>query len=333
MKKLFLVSLLLACLGVMMAQMQDKLKQEQAWGSFIGCTKACSDYLGYYYSRDWICGISGYAFFLNIHPELCPSGPTAFDSGFLKQNLESLGLDFDVINFSAGDGDLESWQQKAFEQVKLALQADHPVFAWELDIPEYYLIAGTDDKGYQFFDFDGKLKHCAWDKIATSEIGMAEFCILKKGKVLDTREQVKTLLEFLDGYQTDASSKIISGYSMGSDAYDVWLKAMQEGEFNPWGLAYNTQVWSEARHSAVGFLQELRQALGKDKKYKALDQAIASYESVANAMQQINLLYPFPPQKEGLSAEDGAKITEYLKQAQKAETEGLQALLELRNNL
>ncbi len=34
---------------------------------------------------DWICGISGYAFFLNIHPELCPSGPTAFDNGFLKQ--------------------------------------------------------------------------------------------------------------------------------------------------------------------------------------------------------------------------------------------------------
>jgi len=315
-----------------MAQLKKDIKPVAGWSSFLGCTKACSDYLGFNYSFAWLSGISGYAFLLNMHPEVCPSSPTAFDNAFMKRNLETAGLRYEVINFSKWDGDLQKKQKQAFEQVQKALSENHPVFGWELAMPEYYLIAKTDDRGYLFYDFDGSLQHCPWDSIATSEIAMGEFCILSADQAPDPGQQIKTALDFFRTYQNDPSAYALKGYTMGTPAYDVWIAALQTGKFDPWGMAYNTQVWSEARNSAKAFLGEIKQRLGTDRKYPALDKAIASYAEVAEALTQVGKLYPFPPQDK-VSPENAKQTLNYLSQAQKAEAAGVKALLEFAGGL
>ncbi len=333
MKKLLFVMLITLGLGGLMAQMEKELKPVPAWSSFIGCTKSCSDYLGYDYSLPWLSGISGYAFLLNIHPELCPSGPTAFDNGFMKKNLEALGLHFEVLAFNKYEGDLQAMQKEALLKVQKALKAKQPVFGWELGMPEYYLIAGADEKGYRYFDFDGSIQSCPWDSVATSEIGMGEFCFLSAGKVQDPSEQLKSALSFFRDYQTNPKSYSMEGYTMGTEAYDVWITAMKEGNYNPWGLAYNTQVWAEARNSAQAFLFEARQKLGKDKKSAALDKAIASFKEVSEALGQIGKLYPFPPQTNKPTPENAGKAIEFLDQAKNAEIMGIKAVLEFADSL
>ncbi len=333
MKKLLFVLLITLCLGGLMAQMEKELKPIPAWSSFIGCTKSCSDYLGFDYSLPWIGGISGYAFLMNIHPELCPSGPTAFDNGFMKKNLEALGLRFEVLAFNKYEGDLQANQKKALQQVQQALNAKQPVFCWELGMPEYYLIAAADEKGYKYFDFDGSIQACPWDSIATSEIGMAEFCFLSAGKAKETSEQLKSALAFFRDYQSNPKSYALEGYTMGTEAYDVWIKALKDGKLDFWGLSYNTQVWAEARNSAQAFLFEARQMLGKDKKSPALDKAYANYKDAFEALSQIGNLFPFPPQSEKIEPENAVKAIEFLNQAKNAETEGIKALLEFGDSL
>lgn len=333
MKKLLLVLLITLCLGGLMAQMEKELKPVMAWSSFIGCTKSCSDYLGFDYSLPWISGVSGYAFLLNIDPGLCPSGPTAFDNGFMKKNLEYLGLQFEVLAFNKYEGDLKANQKQAFEQVQKALKAKQPVFGWELGMPEYYLIAGADEKGYQYFDFDGSILTCPWDSVATSEIGMGEFCILSAAKAPEPREQIKNALTFFRDYQNDPQGFALEGYTMGPKAYDLWIAALKEAKFNPFGLAYNTQVWAEARNSAKAFLFEARQKLGKDKKYPALDKAITNFGEVSDALGQVGKLYPFPPMNDKLVPENAAKAIDLLNKARDAELSGIKAVLEFADTL
>jgi hypothetical protein len=333
MKKLLFILILAAGMGGAMAQMQDKIKPVGAWSSFTGCTKACSDYLGFEYPLSWISGVTGYAFILNMHPEVCPSGPTAFDHGFLKQNAEALGLRFRTTDFTKWEGDLEARQREAFENVKKELAAGHPAFGWELGLPEYYLIAGTNEKGYEYFDFDGSVKTCPWDSVATSEIGMAEFCFLDKAAPQDELRQLKSALEFLGDYTADPARYAIEGYTMGPAAYDLWIKALKEGKTDPWGMGYNTQVWAEARWNARAFLAQAKKRLGEERGLDALDLAIARYEEVAEALNQVSEIYGFPPREEDHSTENAAKAAELLARARDAEKAGIKALLELKEKL
>lgn len=328
MKKLMLLLILIFSMGGMMAQLQYQIKPVGAWASIMGCTKACSDYLGYEYSLDWISGVTGFAFLMNMHPVVCPSGPTAFDNGFLKRNAKALGLDFEVIDFSKGEGDLAAKQREAFVKVKQALVENHPVFGWELGIPEYYLIAGTDENAYQYFDFDGSIKHCPWDSIATSEIGMAEFCILKREKPLEPVEQAKAAFKFLDRYAADPASYALEGYTMGNPAYDMWIKALSDGKADPWGLGYNSRVWAEARSHALGFIGQLKTLLEDEAEISLLDSAASDFKIVADDLAQLCKLYSFPPQEQDQTPEKTAKAIELLTQAKAAEAAGVEALLE-----
>lgn len=315
----------------MMAQMQEKIKPVCAWSTFTGCTKSCSDFYGYDYSLPWISGITGFAFIINMAPDLCPSAPTSFNNTFLKKNAEILGLKFVDINFNKTDEDFIVKQKKAFKQIKKGLDKNQPAFGWELGIPEYYLITGTDESGYQYFDFDGSVKHCRWDSVATSDIGMAEFYILKKIKPASIKEQVKASLDFIQKYAENPNELGFMGYVMGNEAYDVWIKALQEGKYNPWGLAYNTQVWAEAKVNAYKYLTEVKARLGDKVSDPSLDNAIKQYQELAKAMSQNVKLIPFPPQG-NIGSENLEIVIKNLNNAKEAESAGLKALLEYRKN-
>jgi hypothetical protein len=316
-----------------MAQMQEKLQPVDAWTTFLGCTAACSNYLGYQYSPAWIFGVTGGAFIMNIHPDLCPSGPTAFDNSFLKANAEALGLHFDGVNAWKGAGDCTQSQKAAHDFAGKAIEKDIPCFGWELGIPEYYLICGTDAKGYLYRDFDRQIKHCAWDSLGISDIGMLEMnSVSRKEFTPSLEKQARAALEFLQVYHADPASFALPGYTQGLQAYDVWINAMRDGKPDMWGLPYNAAVWSEARAYALGFLRELKEGL-KGKDLSLLNKAIGSFTTVSGALKKVSALYPFPPQQEQLPPDSAGKAASLLIQARDAETEGIRYLLEFAGQL
>jgi len=332
-KTSFILAFILA-LGGIMAQMQDKIKPVGAWASFLGCTQACSNYLGEGHSAHWLWGVSGYAFLINIHPELCPSGPTAFDNSFLKSNAAALGLQFESIVFNKYEDEFAPKQQEAHARVKQALENDVPVFGWELGIPEYYLLAGTDDKGYLYFDFDSSVKHCPLDSIATSGIGMAEFNLLSPtGASVEPLDQIKSALKFLQDYHSHPEQFALPGYTMGNAAYGVWITALEEGKADPFGLAYNSNVWAEARSHALGFIREMKGKLSVSHDTSLLDNAISDFGIVSSDLNQLCQIYHFPPREGDQTPENAAVAIQLLMQARAAEESGIQALLRFASQL
>jgi len=53
----------------------QNLKYENLATNLIGCLKGCADYFNLNISTSWLFGASGHAFLINIHDEICPSGP------------------------------------------------------------------------------------------------------------------------------------------------------------------------------------------------------------------------------------------------------------------
>ncbi|MFO8144632.1 MAG: hypothetical protein R6T89_02700 [Candidatus Syntrophosphaera sp.] len=328
MKRILLILAILVLLGGLMAQMQESIKPIYAWSSFMGCVKACADHLGCGHSTNWLYGVTGYAFIMNIHPVVCPSGPTAFDNSFLIGNAGALGLGFDTINFSKRDPDFEKKQREAHAKVQKALGEGIPVFGWELDLPEYYLLAGADSTGYLFFDMDRQIKGCPWEKLGTSEIGMVEIhslsCLTMENEPL---LQVRSALQFLGEYHSDPQKYALEGYTQGTAGYDVWIEAMQNGETDPLGLPYNARVWHEARSHAVGFLMEIKVKLGENLDYSSLDEAIKCFGEVVASLEEICNIYPFPPTGEDLTPENLARSIELLREAKNSESRGISHLL------
>ncbi len=328
MKQAIIILLAVAALGSAHAQMADKIKPVGAWSTFMGCTTACSHYHGLKHSPAWICGVTGYAFLLNMHPAVCPSGPTAFDNNFLKQNAQNLGLSFETISFSKDDKDFQKKQKNAWEKVGQALRQGIPVFGWELGMPDYYLLAGTDKDGYLYFDYDGSVKPCRWDKVGTSDIGMAEFLLVSRlEETPGTEQQVRESFKFFTEYQTDPSRFALPGYTQGPAGYDIWIKALQKGEYDSLGVAYNAHVWAEARTYAMLFLQEIPGLLGDKLDYAPLAQASELYNQAADALRQVCELYPFPPRPESFTPETASQAAELLTKARDSELEAVKHLL------
>ncbi|MGC9361867.1 MAG: hypothetical protein ACP5F3_02955 [Candidatus Syntrophosphaera sp.] len=334
MKRILLILAIIVSLGGLMAQMQDTIKPVYAWSSFMGCVKACSDNLGCGHSADWLYGVTGYAFILNIHPVVCPSGPTAFDNSFLIGNAGALGLDFDTMNFGKWEQGFEQKQKEAHAKVLKALDAGIPTFGWELALPEYYLIAGTDSMGYLFFDMDRQIKHCPWENLGISEIGMVEIHSLSRLTMEnEPLLQVRSALQFLGEYHSDPLKYALEGYTQGTAGYDVWIEAMRSGETDPFGLPFNARVWHEARSHAVGFLKEIKFKLGENLDYSSLDEAIKCYGEVVASLEEICNIYPFPATEGDLTPENATRTIELLREAKNSELKGVSHLLEFAGQL
>ena len=330
---LLLFLLLIMVSGILTAQELLPIRPHNQWASFMGSLKSCSDYLGFGYSSAWINGVTGHAFLLNMHPVVCPSGPVAFEHDFILANAESLGLSFTSINAHKTNPEFKELQKEAFDATQKALADNKPVFGWELNIPEYYLIIGTDDNGYLYYDFDGSVGHKPWDELGESDIGLLTIYIVSSlEREPDRREQVHTALDFFNDYHTNPEQYAYEGYTQGSRGYDVWIEALSEDKADPWGLAYNTQVWRAERINGLNFLEEIKSVLGDKDNYEDLDIAINEYRMVVNKLSEISGFYPFPPQKDKISEADVNQTVPLLRAARDSEIRGIEAVTRFRSH-
>lgn len=92
----------------------ENLKWAPRWVSHMGCLRGCLDYLGLDISDAWLYGGTGHAFVINIHPESCPSGPTAWKTMMLFELAPNLGYRTDGVIGFKGEGFAET-QEKAWD--------------------------------------------------------------------------------------------------------------------------------------------------------------------------------------------------------------------------
>lgn len=306
------------------------------WVSQLGCLKSCCDYLDLEISDGWLYGGTGYAFVLNMHEAACPSSLTAWRTQPLIALTSNLGIAVEGVTGSsdpAPDAPGDGLQRQAWDHARAAIDAGYPCYAWELRIPEYYLIAGYDQTGYYFTgplcpDGGGPKP---WQELGRTAIGVVELFSVRPGEAIAERELVRRALALALQQAENSDEWSPPEYHTGLAGYDRWIRAVEEGTALEIGLAYNAAAWGECRRFAVEFLAELGQRLDAGP-FGAIAEAHLHYREVAKHLAEVSRHYPFSP---GLSSEPiggdprRGVVGRLLRAARGAEARGLKALDEI----
>jgi len=309
------------------------LEWEPLWTSHVGCLKGCLNFLGVEMSAPWLVGATGHAFMMNIAPDLCPSGPTAWKTNVLLTLGSGVGFRTIVVFGFRGNGDLEAAQERAWDAARRAIDDGIPCYAWELDVPEFYVINGYDEIGYYYQGCtvpDGAGPK-PWRELGDTGIGCVELVVVHPQPPREDALVVKGTLAFAAAVADGGAEWVLPGYVMGLKAYDTWIEALGDGRASGMGLAYNASVWASCRAHAAGFLREARERL-PGVADDAFGHAVRAYSTVADELETVAGLFPFVgagEEERERNARDEARRSraiEHLVSARDAEADGVKAL-------
>lgn len=312
--------------------MLQGLRWSPMWVSHLGSIKGCLNFLSNDVSDAWLAGSTGHAFIMNVHKDMCPSGPTAFNSEMILHLGRNIGFEAEKLFTKKTMPDFKNIRKKAWKTVRNAIDQGYPCVGWELDAPEYYVIYGYDELGYYYSgplceEGTGPRK---WNSLGDTEIGVVNMSVIKPIDAADDRDTVREALEFAYSFAT-TRRWLNEEYYSGLEAYDRWIAALEKTTADGFGIAYNAAVWNECRVQAVAFLKEAHQRLPGicDTEF---EEAITYYETVKDSLGQVAALFPFlnmsTPEK-NTHVKDPQRIASaisHLKHAREAEKNGLQSL-------
>jgi len=305
------------------------------WTTHIACIDSCQHFLGLGHSTAWVFGATGHAFIINMHKELCPSGPTAWKSEMIFSLASNLGLDIGGIFAEKSMPAFSRKQEEAWNFVRRAIDSGRPCYGWELVMPEYYLITGYDETGYL------RAGCCSengpgptpWKELGASEIGILDVMSVGKCAKADNRKTVKDAFLAALRHASNPKEWIFPGYASGPKAYELWIAALEgDREYcqnHIRGMGYNANVWAECRIHAVKFIKEANARVpGMEAHF---DRALGHYLKVRNALEEVAGLFPFERRKpEHLNdMTRRKKVVAQLKIAMESEADGLGALGEI----
>lgn len=307
------------------------------WVSHLGCIKGCLDYLKLEVSDVWLFGATGHAFVINIHPEVCPSGPTAWKTVKLFELGRNIGYAVDGVFGLKAAGDFAALQKRAWDFARGAIDQGLPCYGWELEIPEFYVVYGYDEVGYYYSGpqcDDGKGPK-AWQELGETDIGVIEMYSVAPGQSAAAAQIVEEAFSFVIEHATSPEKWIYPPYKAGLDGFDSWIDALAGGKAADLGVRYNAAVWAECRRYAVEFLQEVQLRIDGGIG-RLLDTAIGRYQVVAKSLDQVAQAYPFSPgaTMAPLPVDERSRAAlKALKAAREAEAAGLEMLANIVSKL
>jgi hypothetical protein len=285
------------------------------------------DYLGIEMTDAWLYGGTGHAFIINISANSCPSGPTAWKTTMLYEQAPYLGYEIEGVFGSKYHQDLKNLQKEAWDFTRKSIDAGLPVYAWEVEIPEFYVIYGYDAVGYYYSGpgaDEGKGPK-PWDELGDTGIGLVELYSIKPVEPKPPVLFVKSAFEQVQKHASNPSDWIFENYASGLKGFETWIRGLESGKANRFGMGYNAAVWYECRKFGVDFLREAKVRLER-KADSTFDEATAHYQVVAKCLSQVSKLYPWTPEGgPGVIPVDDTcqKAVVLLKEACEAEAAGL----------
>ncbi len=285
----------------------ESLQWEPAWTSHLGCLKGCAQFLGGDISTAWLYGATGHAFIINMHNEVCPSGPTAWRKEHFLSLIQNAGIVTDAIVGFKKMANFHQKQQEVWDRTRKAIDEEVPVIAWEAGIPEFYIVNGYDNAGYYTSGPKPKFSEAPepfpWNKLGDSGIGVLEVYFVGLGKPPDDLSVLKDALKFADDFKSSPAVWVFQDYASGLSAYDRWIRALQNKKAHPWGMAYNTAVWHECRHYAKEFMNEAVERIGGIYS-QLLKEAAEYYGEIEDNLKKLMELFPFPPEESHVTEDD-----------------------------
>jgi hypothetical protein len=229
----------------------ENLKQPPYNTTFMGVLKGVVDHFNIDASGPMVFGITGHAFLINIHEQICPSGPYCWQWTKAKLLVENLGIRMTDLGFYSPQNSLDD-RAGVEKKLRDALSKGIPCSLCNM---ENQLITGFDEEGIftaqpwaPKVDFpQAKLSFGSWKEFGDKF--HVNFFTLEK---VQPKEQLAAIIESLD-YAVDLhknpTDHNLEGYGIGPDAYTNWIKAVPEYGSSH-GNWWNATVWSECRTMA-----------------------------------------------------------------------------------
>lgn len=263
-------------------------------------------------------GYSGHAFILNIERTLCPSGPTAWDWGAILFPLRQM-LTLRRLCATHDMRSPDEMRELIWQRTVESIDAGHPAVLWDLILPEFYLAYGYDtDKGEYLVhglaaDRVGGRVSCTCLGKHTGSVWALFPAPHEAPNPAAARDLA--LRGALNWYRW--RNELDAQWTFGGEAWEVWIAAMGEEEVahSSNALSFNHVVYAECRLHASAFLS----AQGP-----AFAESAAAYGEVAEALQAMSVVWPFPAPAPPLA--ERKQCVELLRQAYAAEKRAVTAL-------
>lgn len=319
-----------------MATMIENLKWKPMWVSHLGCIKGCLDYLGVEVSDGWLYGATGHAFIINMHDVVCPSGPTAWNTEMIFKLSKNIGYEIDGVSALKTRDDFADKQKQAWQHIKKSIDDGLPCYGWELEVPEFYVVYGYDDKGYYFSGpkCDSGKGPKPWQEVGDTQIGCLEMYSVSQIDGVDDVKVIKDAFEHVLEHSKSPEKWIFPKYKAGVAGFDNWIAALETNMADGLGMAYNAEVWNECRRFAVQFLREAKRRTG-DRLSDLFDEAMDHYSVVSENLKKVAHLFPFFDMKPEHIKDETRRVPalEHLKEAREAEELGLKSLKKILGQL
>jgi hypothetical protein len=229
--------------------------------TLMGVVKGVADYHGLGHSDGWLYGGSGHAFLINIHDELCPSGPYCWHPETFVKLTGNLGISITDLGFFSGETSAEE-KARVEELLRKNLDAGVPCSVLNM---ENQLITGYDDTQFILgtpWPMDlpvtpPTLTFRTWKEFGR-EVHVNFHTLAKAGKADDVaviKESLAWAVDMVRNPETHTGK----GYRVGLGAYDAWIEAVGKGHGASHGNWWNGTVWSECRGKASEYFLEIAQ--------------------------------------------------------------------------
>jgi hypothetical protein len=234
------------------------LKQPPLNTTMMGVLHGAAGFLGLNPEVPMLFGLSGHAFLINIHRNLCPSGPYCWHREKTDSLLENIGVRIIDLGFFGPDSTRE--QRGELEgRVRAYLDGGTPCALLNM---ENQLITGYDREGFiaaqpwaPACDFpSGRLAFGSWSEFG-DEVH-ASFFALEKTTPAPLESAIIDCLGYAVDLWRNPGAHSFPDYGIGPQAYDNWTAAVP-AEGSSHGNWWNAAVWSECRGMAAEFFKKV----------------------------------------------------------------------------
>lgn len=304
------------------------------WMSLMSCIESSLTYLDIDYSTSWLYGITGQAFIISMHRNVCPSSPSVSSEYYLDDIIklgENAGYKAQSFKLRRKEWNYKQKRQTIFDEMKKAVDQNRPCFATGLDI-EYCLITGYDESGIYYINFETNDGYIKIDDFKNETI---EVYIISPGETDHIIRPVKESIRFALKHNNGKS--LFKYYRTGLQAYDTWIDAIQNGTAMGvhFGMGNNAGSWHECRRYAIDFLIEAKSKIKGNS--ELFDEAISFYAEAADNLmkvaQQFSSETASMHQKYVQDKNIADRTCRYLIQAKNAEEKGLQVLQKIEESI
>lgn len=229
--------------------------------TLMGVVKGALDYYHVDASAPVVFGASGHAFLINVHEELCPSGPYCWNRDVSNGLIRNLGVNMTDLGFFSPQ---QSAAERAAVEAKLRDALDQGIPCSLLNL-ENQMITGYDSDGFftaqpwaPEFDFPpARLSFGSWKELGNTF--HASFYVLKRCEPASARKAVLDSLDYAVDLHANPEKYSLNGYGIGPRAYENWIKAAPKFGATH-GNWLNATVWSECRRMASAYFAHIRSA-------------------------------------------------------------------------